>query len=164
MKGKKYMVKPLFERVRELSDQEVLDRYSQETLKLKTLLQAQRPGDPFLGYPDNAMMNCCKRELERRGLPVPQIVSPGGEKLPRFPVTKAINKAVLDHYKGLNSGVFCEVERASSKERFVYWVWEARTRRGVLYVRTLNGWEFPDRVWVGSTENAAEQHTLWKVS
>jgi len=163
MKGQKYMVKPLHERVRELSDQEVQDHYSQETLKLKTLLQVQRPEDPFLGYPDNAMMNCCKQELERRNVPIPQVVPPGGDKPLRFPVTKTINRAVLDHYNGVNGGVFCEVER-SREERFVYQVWEARTRRGVLYVCTLNGWAFPDRVWVCSTENTVEQHTLWEVS
>ncbi|GHO94825.1 hypothetical protein KSF_048730 [Reticulibacter mediterranei] len=157
------MKQSLRESVRAMSDQEVQDRYSQETLKLKTLLQVQRPGDPFLGYPNTAMMNCCKQELEYRSLPVPQVVSPGGEKPPRFPVTKTINRAVLDHHRGVNSGVFCEVER-SSQERFVYQVWEARTRRGVLYVHTLNGWAFPDHVWVCSTENAAEQHTLWEAS
>jgi len=57
--------------VRQLSDQEVTDRYVQETVKLRTLNQFGRHSEQFQGYPDTLIMNLCKRELERRGLPVP---------------------------------------------------------------------------------------------
>jgi hypothetical protein len=158
------MMKSLHDRVREMSDQEVTDRYTQETLKLKTLLQAERPGDPFLGYPNTAMMNCCKRELEHRGLPIPHVLPPGGEKPLRFPVTKAINKLVLDHHKGLNGGVFCEIGREDGKKPWIYPVLGARSPRGILSVKTCNGWEFPQRVVVRTTGETEEEHLLWEPS
>lgn len=58
------------------SDQEVTQRYAQELLKLKTLNQFGRHSERFLGYPNTSIMNCCRRELERRGLPIPA-VNPG---------------------------------------------------------------------------------------
>lgn len=65
--------------LREMSDQEVIDRYCKETLKLKMLTQFGRHSERFSGYPDTGMMNRCKRELERRGLPIPPVNPPGGE-------------------------------------------------------------------------------------
>jgi len=59
--------------VRQLSDQEVTERYAQETVKLKTLNQFGRHSEQFLGYPNTLIMNLCKRELERRGLPIPPV-------------------------------------------------------------------------------------------
>ena len=158
------MMQSLHDRVREMADQEVTERYTQETLKLKTVLQAQKPGDPFLGYPDTAMMNGCKRELEHRGLPIPHVTPPSGVKPVRFPVTKAIKKLVLDHHKGLNSGVFCEIIREDGKKPWTYPVLGARSQRGVLSVKTCNGWEFPQRVVIRTPGEAEEVHLLWERS
>src|SRR5712692_2556975 len=82
--------------VREMSDQEVTNRYSKETLKLKTLNQFGRQSKRFLGYPNTLMMNLCKQELERRGLPIPT-VSPQG----KAPMTEQAYLAeVLRTYAG----------------------------------------------------------------
>ncbi|SRR5712692_1437114 len=59
--------------IREMSDQEVTNRYCKETLKLKTLNQFGRQSERFSGYPNTLMMNLCKQELERRGLPIPTV-------------------------------------------------------------------------------------------
>jgi hypothetical protein len=64
--------------VQEMSDQDVTNRYAQEMLKLKTLNQFGRHSERFLGYPNTLTMNRCRRELERRGLPV-QPVNPAGK-------------------------------------------------------------------------------------
>jgi hypothetical protein len=60
-------------KVRQMSDQEVTQRYGRELLKLKTLNQFGRHSEPFLGYPNTLVMNLCRRELERQGLPVPPV-------------------------------------------------------------------------------------------
>jgi len=64
--------------MQEMSDQEVTHRYVQETLKLKVLNQFGRRSERFLGYPNTLTMNRCKRELVRRGLPIPP-VHPAGK-------------------------------------------------------------------------------------
>jgi len=61
------------EHLRAMSDQEVTDRYTKETLKLKVLNQFGRQSERFLGYPNTYMMNRCRRELEHRGLPIPHV-------------------------------------------------------------------------------------------
>ena len=62
--------------IREMTNQELQDRYTGKMLKLKTLLTFGRRSDRFLGYPNTAMMNRYKWELERRGLPIPQVSLP----------------------------------------------------------------------------------------
>jgi len=59
--------------VREMSDQEVTNRYSREVLKLKMLNRFGRQSERFLGYPNTLVMNLCQLELERRGLPIPTL-------------------------------------------------------------------------------------------
>lgn len=61
------------------SDREVTRRSVQELLKLKVLSQFGRHSERFLGYPNTLVMNLCRRELERRGLPIPP-VNPSGEE------------------------------------------------------------------------------------
>jgi hypothetical protein len=61
------------QQVRNLPDQEVIDLYRNEMLKLKTLNRFGRTSERFQGYPNTAKMNRWKRELERRNLPVPQV-------------------------------------------------------------------------------------------
>ena len=63
----------LGQRTRHISDQEVTRRYGQELLKLKTLNRYGRHSERFLGYPNTLVMNRCRQELERRGLPVPPV-------------------------------------------------------------------------------------------
>ena len=65
--------------VREMSDQQLKDRYYKETLKLKTLLRFGRQSERFLGYPNTLMMNLGRRELKRRGLPIPDVRLPEEE-------------------------------------------------------------------------------------
>lgn len=60
-------------KIRQMSDQDVTRRYAQELLKLKTLNQFGRHSERFLGYPNTLIMNRCRQELERRGLPVPPV-------------------------------------------------------------------------------------------
>jgi hypothetical protein len=63
--------------IRTMPDQTVTDRYQRELLKLKMVLHARRRGEPRpIGHPNLFMMNLCRRELERRGLPVPQVRVP----------------------------------------------------------------------------------------
>ena len=59
--------------IQQMSDQEVTRRYGQELLKLKTLNRYGRHSERFLGYPNTLVMNRCRQELERRGLPVPPV-------------------------------------------------------------------------------------------
>src|SRR5712691_2269264 len=61
-----------------MSDQEVTQRYAQELVKLRTLNDFGRHNERFLGYPNTLVMNSCRQELKRRGLPVPP-VNPLGE-------------------------------------------------------------------------------------
>jgi len=63
--------------VREMSDQEIVNRYARETLKLRTLNQFGRQSERFFGYPNTLMMNRCRQELERRGLSIPLVNPPG---------------------------------------------------------------------------------------
>ena len=67
--------------LQEMSDKEVTHRYAQEILKLKVLNQFGRHSERFLGYPNTLIMNRCKRELERRGLPIPPVNPAGGVHL-----------------------------------------------------------------------------------
>jgi hypothetical protein len=62
----------------EMTDQQVSDRYTKELLKLKTLNQFGRHSARFPGYPNTRIMNHCRRELKRRGLPIPAVNPPGG--------------------------------------------------------------------------------------
>ena len=59
--------------LRESPSSPVIDLYRQEMVKLKTLNRFGRRSEKFLGYPNTAKMNLCKRELERRNLPVLQV-------------------------------------------------------------------------------------------
>jgi hypothetical protein len=77
------------------TDEELATRYAEEVLKLKKInhwtLEGKKNGGSARArgispeeaygprpceYPDTAMMNVCKRELERRGLPVPEVSLP----------------------------------------------------------------------------------------
>ena len=68
--------KKLTECMNEMTDQQVSDRYTKELLKLKTLNQFGRHSARFLGYPNTLMLNRCRHELERRGLPIPPVNPP----------------------------------------------------------------------------------------
>ena len=57
--------------IQHLSNQDVADRYTKELMKLKTLNRFGRRSEGFFGYPNTLMMNLCRRELERRNLPIP---------------------------------------------------------------------------------------------
>ena len=90
------MILRLTDAVKAWSDQELVDRYVEETLKLKKItrwvLEGTKNGDgsarsrgmrPVEAYgpkpcesPDTAVMNVCKWELERRGLLVPLVSFP----------------------------------------------------------------------------------------
>jgi hypothetical protein len=68
-------MKKITEYAVDLSDDQVRDRYVEETRKLKMVTQwkiqgkqGKRPYSYNVG-----VMNVCKRELKRRGLPIPQV-------------------------------------------------------------------------------------------
>jgi integrase len=67
--------------IRQMSDQELLGRYTQELMKLKAFLNPQKQKE-YLGFPDLLLLNECRQELERRGLPVPDgdALSENGER------------------------------------------------------------------------------------
>lgn len=60
--------------IRQMSNQELVDCYSRELMKLKMLLWPQTPGER-LGYPDILLLKSCQQELERRRLPFPDVGS-----------------------------------------------------------------------------------------
>ena len=67
-----------------MSDQEVIDRYTKETVRLKTINQftqqgKKRPSD--VPHPNTIMINLSRQELERRGLPIPLVNLPEDEQL-----------------------------------------------------------------------------------
>ena len=66
----------LRQKIEAMSDQDLTQRYTQELLKLRTLNQYGRHSEHFLGYPNTLVMNWCRQELERRGLPVPPVNPP----------------------------------------------------------------------------------------
>lgn len=72
-------------RVRQMSDQQVTERYAQELLKLRTLNQFGRQSERFLGYPNTLMLNLCRQELERRNLPIPPVNLPEGNQVQQTP-------------------------------------------------------------------------------
>ncbi len=61
---------------RELTEQQLCERYTQELRKLRVLNQYGRHSSHFKGYPNTFVMQRCRRELERRGLPVPPVNAP----------------------------------------------------------------------------------------
>jgi hypothetical protein len=67
------------QRIRKQSDQEVVDGYRAEMLKLKALNRFGRQSEQFQGYPNTAKMNQYRRELEHRGLPIPEVSLPEKE-------------------------------------------------------------------------------------
>lgn len=74
------LMKQQADQMQTMTNQEVTERYAQELLKLKTLNQFGRHSERFLGYPNTLIMNRCRRELERRGLPIP-LVNPPAEAM-----------------------------------------------------------------------------------
>jgi hypothetical protein len=68
----------LTDRMNSMTDRQVTDRYAQELLKLQALNQFGRHSARFLGYPNTLLLKRCRRELERRGLPVPPVNPPAG--------------------------------------------------------------------------------------
>ncbi len=71
-----HLMKQLIDQMQTMTDQEVTERYAQELLKLKILNEFGRHSERFLGYPNTSVMNRCRRELERRGLPIPPVNPP----------------------------------------------------------------------------------------
>jgi hypothetical protein len=61
---------------------------------------------------------------------------------------RAINKAILDHYRKGHGVVLCEIVSEENTRPFVYEVLHARSREGALQVKTMNGWKFPYRVFI----------------
>ncbi len=57
--------------IQDMPDIAVVERYCKESFKLKMVLWLKKQGGQHLGYPDTKAMNTCRRELERRGLPLP---------------------------------------------------------------------------------------------
>jgi hypothetical protein len=101
--------------VREMSDQEVTTRYAKETLKLKTLNLFGRQSERFLGYPNTLMMNLCKQELDRRGLPIPT-VNPQGEAPMTLDELLALKARRSKPLKMVHIG-----STDKAKEAFQYW-------------------------------------------
>ena len=66
----------LRQKIEAMSDQDVTQRYGQELRKLRALNQYGRHSERFQGYPDTRATNVCRRELQRRGLPVPPVNPP----------------------------------------------------------------------------------------
>ena len=64
------------QRLQSMSDQEVIDCYSREMLKLKILKQFGRYSVWFRGYPNIRVMNLCRRIGDVRNLPRPSLVLP----------------------------------------------------------------------------------------
>lgn len=62
--------------MQDMSDQDVTQHYTQELRKLRALNQYGRHSERFQGYPNTLVMNRCRRELERRGLPIPPVNPP----------------------------------------------------------------------------------------
>jgi hypothetical protein len=83
MSNKRHSSSSIREKIHEMPDQDVLGRYICETRKLKTLnlWRAQgKQGARPCRYPNLGMMNLSKRELERRGLPVPPVDLPAEQR------------------------------------------------------------------------------------
>ena len=62
--------------VHDMLDQDVINRYGEEILKLNMILQWDqhgRQGNRPCAHPDTSLMNRCAYELRRRGLPLPQV-------------------------------------------------------------------------------------------
>jgi hypothetical protein len=59
-----------------LSNEELVQRYRTEAVKLKTLNAFGRWSSRFLGYPNTYQMNRCQHELRRRNVPLPLIHLP----------------------------------------------------------------------------------------
>jgi hypothetical protein len=59
---------------REKSDQELKDRYTEEKVRLKMILQwkQQGQGERPCSHPNTMVMNRCRRELERRNVLIPE--------------------------------------------------------------------------------------------
>lgn len=66
--------------LRTMSDQEVNGRYVEERLplyRLDDLKRQGKPRPPAMSSPNTTVTNRCRRELERRGLPIPRVNPPG---------------------------------------------------------------------------------------
>jgi len=59
-----------------LTDQDVIDCYTREMVKLKLLNRFGRQSTHFRGYPNTLLMNRCRQLLERRNLPLPSAFLP----------------------------------------------------------------------------------------
>ena len=66
--------------VQEVTEQQLSERSTHELRKLRALTQYGRHSPHFRGYPNTLVMQSCKRELMRRGLPVPPINQPDADK------------------------------------------------------------------------------------
>ena len=62
--------------VQQMTEQQLSERYTQELRKLRMLNEYGRHSPHFQGYPNTLVMQLCRRELERRGLPIPPINAP----------------------------------------------------------------------------------------
>ena len=65
------------EQFKHLSNEQLRDGYVKEMTRLKMLLKARRQGKPRpCASPNTLVLNLCQRELDRRGVPVPQVTLP----------------------------------------------------------------------------------------
>lgn len=66
------------ERIRSMSDQELKEQYTCEIRNLRTTAGLKRQGQPRGDVPhgDTSLVNRCRQELKRRGLPVPVVRVP----------------------------------------------------------------------------------------
>jgi len=72
----------------------------------------------------------------------------------RLTTVRAIHKALLEQLRDGKGKVLCKVHTLNFSEPFTYQVLEARTVKGVLQVRAINGWEVPLAVYI----NPLEEH------
>ncbi|GCE18669.1 hypothetical protein [Dictyobacter kobayashii] len=134
--------------VQNMTNQEVSNLYGEESVKLKIFCQLNLRGlkrPTNLSHPNTLMMHLCKRELERRGLPIPKIDPfEGQSEMPQELKTVSEINHTLNEVPP--KAVYCAVA-SSYKRPFVYQVYRARTREGVLEVQTINRWEVPLMVY-----------------
>jgi hypothetical protein len=71
------------QRLQSMSDQEVINCYNREMLKLKVLNQFGRYSAQFRGYPNTRVINLCSRIADARNLPRPSLIlSAEGQEQP----------------------------------------------------------------------------------
>lgn len=66
------------ERIRSMSDEQLREQYTSEIRNVRTTAGLKRQGLPRGEYPhgDTSLINRCRQELKRRGLPIPRVRTP----------------------------------------------------------------------------------------